>query len=282
MNVKKGVITAAGRSQRHLPLQTIADRDGRAQSVLRLLLAELESAQVEEVGIVVSPGDESLFRDAAGDGQAKVTFIAQNEPLGYGHAVLCARDFVQDEPFFLLVSDHLYVSDDPALSCAQQLVSVARDLECSVSTVQPTYESRVGSFGTAGGRLYEHHQNLYEIDRVIEKPTPTQAEQELQVPGIRRGYYLCYHGMHVLSPKLMSLLQEEFEGLRKGEMLPLSDALQRLAKQERYLAYHSNGRRYDLESRYGLLMAQLALALDGENREEVLMGIIELLAQLRK
>ncbi len=90
------------------------------------------------------------------------------------------------------------------------------------------------------------------------------------VPGIRAGYYLCFFGIHVLTPQVMELLA-------KGAPT-LSAALADLARNEQYLALEDEGRRYDLGARYGLLVAQLALALNGEDRAQVLTHILELLA----
>jgi UTP--glucose-1-phosphate uridylyltransferase len=105
----------------------------------------------------------------------------------------------------------------------------------------------------------------------MEKPTPTQAEQRLMVPGIRAGYYLCFFGMHVLTPTVMELLGRDARG-------SLSGALAELARHEQYLALEDEGRRYDLGARYGLLVAQMALALSGRERAQVLSQMVELLA----
>ena len=111
---------------------------------------------------------------------------------------------------------------------------------------------------------------------MVEKPTPTEAEQKLIVPGLRAGRYLCFFGMHVLTPAVMELLTELLAAA-KGPV-PLTDALGRLAARERYLALELRGRRYDIGVRYGLLTAQLALAFDGKDRDEVLSNLVELLA----
>lgn len=281
MNVSKAVITAAGARQRHLPLQTIVDAEARSRKALGLLVDEARSAGISEVGLVVSPGAADLYRDAALDEGVHITFIEQAEPRGYGHAVLSARDFVGDEAFLLMVSDHLYVSDRPGQTCAAQLVETARQEACPVSAVQPTHESELSYFGAIGGALFTGREFLYEVETVLEKPSPTVAEQRIMTPGLRHGYYLCFLGMHVLTPAIMPILEALASVMKDGETLHLSDALDAVAKRGRYLAHAIQGRRYDLDQRYGILMAQLALALDGRHREEVLAGIIELLAESR-
>src|SRR6185369_16142493 len=98
---------------------------------------------------------------------------------------------------------------------------------------------------------------------VLEKPTTTEAEQRLIVPGLRAGHYLCFFGMHVLTPTVMELLTELVQQSGKKGGVHLTTALAKLAEHERYLAYELQGRRYDIGLKYGLLIAQLALALDG-------------------
>jgi UTP--glucose-1-phosphate uridylyltransferase len=162
--------------------------------------------------------------------------------------------------------------------CARQLVEIAAAEHAAVSAVQATHESKLPYYGAVGGRLISGRRGLYQVTEVLEKPTPTEAEQRLVVPGLRAGYYLCFFGLHVLTPAVFALLEAEQARLAPGERLQLSPALAALARQEKYLAAELVGRRYDLGARYGLLTAQLALALEGRDREEVLSLLVELLA----
>ncbi|MCE5258771.1 MAG: NTP transferase domain-containing protein [Chloroflexi bacterium] len=278
MQVNKAVITAAGRKQRSLPLQLLIDRDGQQKSVLRIIIEEVLHAGVEEIGVVVCPGDEEAYRAACGDHAGRLRFIQQTEPLGYGHAVYCARSFTGQDPFLLLVGDHLYVSRE-ARSCAQQLMEAALSEQCAISAVQASREHLLPYYGAVGGRRAPGKPDLYLIERVIEKPTPTAAEQQLVVPGLRAGYYLCFFGMHVLTPMIMSILGERMANLTPGASLDLSGALDDLARRERYMALLNHGWRYDVGVKYGLLMTQLALGLAGDEREQVLAQLVELLAQ---
>lgn len=277
MEIKKAIITAAGKSQRTLPLQTLVDRDGQTKTALRIVVEEILAAGVEEICVVVCPGDQAAYAAATAGSGARLTFMEQTSGGGYGQAVLCASDFVGSQPFLLLVGDHLYVSG-AAKRCAQQLVEIAAAENAAVSAVQATHESKLPYYGAIGGHLVAGRKGLYEISRVLEKPTPTEAEQSLIVPGLRTGHYLCFFGMHVLVPGVMDLLREEI-ARSNGRPVPLTAALARLAGRGRYLASELSGRRYDIGVKYGLLVAQLALALDGKDREEVLTGILELLAR---
>lgn len=277
MDIKKAIITAAGKTQRTLPLQSLVDRDGATKTALQIIIEEILQAGVEEIGIVICPGDQAAFTAAAGVHARRLQFIEQTAPLGYGHAVGCARDFAGQAPFLLLVGDHLYLSGGPK-RCAQQLVELAAAENCSVSAVQATHESKLPFYGAVGGRLMAGRKGLFEISEVIEKPTPTEAEQRLIVPGLRAGHYLCFFGMHVLTPAVMDLLAEEVARADRKGGVHLSAALTKLAARERHLACVLQGRRYDIGVKYGLLAAQLALALDGQDRDEVLSGLVELLA----
>ncbi len=277
MEIKKAVITAAGKNQRTLPLQTLVDRDGVAKTALRIIIEEILSAGIAEICVVICPGDQAAFAAAAGGQGGRLQFVEQTSPLGYGHAVLCARQFVGGEAFLLLVGDHLYVSGGQKRS-AQQLVEVALAENCAVSAVQATHESKLPYYGAVGGHLVAGRRGLYEISQVLEKPTPTEAEQTLVVPGLRAGHYLCFFGMHVLTPAVMHVLEAELAAAA-NHSVPLSAALEKMAKRERYLACELQGRRYDIGVKYGLLTAQLALALDGQDRSEVLSGLVELLSR---
>ena len=279
MKIRKAVITAAARRQRALPLQTLVDRDGTTKSCLRVIIDEALSTGVEEICVVVSPGDQAAYTEAAGDAAGRLTFAEQPDPpRGYGHALHCAKPFVGGDPFLHLVSDHLYVCRGRA-RCAEQLVAAAEAEGCAVSGVQPTRESMLALYGTVGGRRVAGRNDLYEVETVAEKPTPTEAEQTLIVPGLRAGHYLCFFGMHVLTPGVMELLEDELRTTAPdAPPLQLSAALARLADKERYLALEVQGLRYNIGVQYGLLFAQLALALDGKDREEILAQMVELLA----
>jgi UTP--glucose-1-phosphate uridylyltransferase len=271
MQIKKAVITAAGPSQRRLPMQTLIDEHGVERSVLSLIIKEALRAGVDQICVVVCPGDEESYSKLGDHGASHLSFVQQAEPRGYGHAVYCARDFVKDDPFLHLVGDHIYVSD-PGRGGAQALVEVAAANSCSVSGVQITRENLLPYYGAVGGQSVPGKPGLYRIETVIEKPTPTEAEQSLVVPGLRSGQYLCFYGMHVLTPAVMGLLESRTS---------LSSALAELSRLEHYLAFIQSGRRYDVGVKYGLFQAQLALALAGDDRDRVLAQLLEVVAGAR-
>ena len=277
MNIRKALITAANPHQRQLPLQILVGLQGEPKSALQLILEEAGGAGIEEFCVVGCPGDEPAYAAACGPLRDRVRFAVQPEPRGYGHAVLCGREFCGDGPFLHLVGDHLAVATGP-VSCARQLLDMAVAENSPVSAVQPTREHLLTSFGAVGGKLVGRDLPLYQVEAVLEKPTPTVAEQELLVPGLRAGFFLCFFGLHVLDADIFGLLARLL-ATAPDQRLSLSPALHALAAQRRYLALAVAGQRYDLGAPYGLLYAQLALALAGRDRDPVLTQLVELLAQ---
>ena len=278
MKIKKAVITAAAPEQQHLPLQTLVSPNGTTKTVAAFLLDEIFASGIESAAIIIAPGTERDFSSAVADHLDKVTFIEQSQPLGYGHAVLCAKEFTGDDRFLLMMSDHLYLSFAER-SCLQQLLTIAETSDGPVSVVQSTHESKLPFYGTIGGSRISGQGDLYDVTKVIEKPTPTLAEQELIIPGLRAGNYLCFFGMHVLTPNVMNHLQTSFTG---DSNFGLTSSLSNAAATERYLACEIKGLRFNIEEPYGLFCAQLGMALSGENRDEIMSTIIELIAATRR
>lgn len=276
MKITKAIITAAGKGQRNLPLQTLIDRDGQQKSVLTIIIEEVTRAGIHDICLIIHPDDEDAFRAVAGDHARHLSFVYQHEPRGYGHALWCAKDFAGGEPFLHLVGDHLYVSREPK-GCAQRVVETAEAESCAVSAVRATREGLLAEFGALSGKRNHGKHGLYTVENVIEKPTPTEAEQRLIVSGLRSGYYLCFFGIHVLTPSVMEILGHELTNAADARAASISSALHELAQKEKYLALEMNDYRYNLGTKYGLLNAQLALALSGDDRDEVIAILMEML-----
>ena len=275
MQIRKAVITAAAREQRTLPMQTLFDQDGAERSVLSLVVREALRAGVSDICIVVWPGDEEPYAKLLADEAARLTFVRQTESRGYAHAVPCAREFVNHEPFLHFVGDHIYVGAGSTGS-ARRLVEAATTEGCAISAVQVTRENLLPHYGAVGGQPVAGKSGLYQVDTVIEKPTPTEAEQRLMVPGLRSGQYLCFYGMHVLTPAIFEILATMLA--ETTGRVSLSAALGTLAQREQYLAMIQHGRRFDVGVKYGLFTAQLALAMSGQDRDEVLTELVNVLA----
>ena len=276
----KAVVTAASPTEHHLPLQTLVDSEGLAKTALEIILDDLVAAGLESAAVIIHPGTRDAYLQAAGPHAGRVTVIEQAEPRGYGHAVWVAREYTGSDPFVLLVGDHLYLSYEKS-SCVKQLLALASSHDGCVSAVNPTHESQLHLYGTIGATRVPASPSIFEVHTVIEKPTPTLAEQELIVPGLRAGNYLCFFGMHSLTSAVMEHLDGEVSSLAEGAQLGLTPTLNHLAKSERYLATELAGQRFNIGARYGLLRAQLSLALAGPHRDEVLTDIIEITAHSR-
>lgn len=276
MQVRKAVITAAAPDQNRLPLQQLVDTNGEDKTALQLIVEEIVAAGVEEICVVIQPADRAAYQLAAGNQLGSLNFVEQKQPLGYADALHQAKSFVGKDPFLHLVGDHLYLSatDQP---CAQQLVAMASEFGCSVSAVQATRENNLPYFGIVSGPHVPRYEGLYEVERVIEKPTPTLAEQELVTPGLRAGHYLGFFGMHVLTSEVMELIEGLLAGADHARPT-LSDAVSLLPARSKYLAYELQGTRYNLGIKYGLLKAQLAIGVSGCDREQILAELVELLA----
>ena len=309
MKIKKAVITAAARGERLYPVADtiqkamlpVIDTDGLHKPVLQIICEEAFSSGIEDICIVCAPGDgerylnaftslrENLLKSFRDIDWAKVQadkldyltghmqFVEQKEPKGYGHAVHCAKEFVNNEPFLLLLGDYLYISYLKDKRCATQVVELASQEECSVSAVNPTIEHQISRYGTLTGKHLANHDGVYQIEKIIEKPSLSAAELELQTPGLRAGYYLCFFGMHVLTPAVFGLLEKQMQDNQSNILL--TPALQQLAGTDKYLALEVKGNRYDLSRKHGLLRAQIALGLAGEAHDETLTTMVELLAE---
>ncbi|MGZ3602697.1 MAG: UTP--glucose-1-phosphate uridylyltransferase [Ktedonobacterales bacterium] len=312
MRVRKAVITAAGRGTRLYPASTtvqkemfpLVDIDGVTKPTLQIIVEEALEAGIEEICIVTAPGDADMYRKHfrslstdllpafAGKGWAlreseqlarlegTLHYVTQSSPEGYGHAVYCARDWVGDEAFLLLLGDHVYLSSDPARRrCARQLVDEFQWAAQPIASVKRTSERRLHLFGTVRGESLADRADLYRIAALAEKPDVAYAQRKLRTPGLETGEYLCFFGMHVLTPTIFDYLGYciSHEIREKGEF-QLTSALAMLAERETYLAFEARGERYDMGIPSGLVETQLALALHSPMREEIVASVTRVLA----
>ncbi len=314
MQITRAVITAAGRGARQYPasdtvqkaMLPLVDRDGLTKPVLQIIAEEAIESGIEEICVVSAPGDEVIYRqhfrsyaenlrssfkgvDWAEEQarrlvelEQRLHFAVQPEPHGYGHAVWCARSFVGGGSFLLLLGDHLYISRE-SRRCARQLLELAAEEGCAVSAVQATREHLIHHYGTLTGKRLASRPDVYVIEEIIEKPNPTLAELRLQVPGLRAGHYLCFFGMHVLTPVVFDLLNDMVgRDVREGGQIPLTTALNALARREKYLALETRGARHNLGVKFGVVDAQIALALAGVDRERMLAGLLESVVRIEQ
>jgi UTP--glucose-1-phosphate uridylyltransferase len=308
--VRKAIITAAGRGTRHFPatrtlqkeMMPLVDRDGTTKPTLQIIVEEALEAGIEEICLVVSPESEAQFRDhfrglqddpaahiyrgrtwATEEAQRlesmaqRIHYVTQLQAEGYGHAVYCAREFVGEDPFLLLLGDHVYISGSK-IPCSRQLINVYNEHALPTSAVQRTHEDLLHLFGTLTGKRLNGAGEVYEVTRIIEKPSLEVAEEHLRTPGLRRGEYLCFFGIHVLPPALFDCLDYHIRhNIRERGEIQLTSSLDMLRANDRYLAAEIDGARYDMGVPFGYIQTQLALALNSPARRMVLSSLPHLL-----
>jgi UTP--glucose-1-phosphate uridylyltransferase len=311
--VRKAVITAAGRGTRQYPASTavqkemfpLVDRDGLTKAVIQIIGEEAIDSGIEEICIVTGPGEEAQYRDyfrrldddmvksfrgkdwailaseKLGAFGERLHFAEQHTPEGFGHAVYQAKTFVGNEPFLLLLGDHVYISDTKD-RCARQLIRVFEEYMCdAVTAVQPTLERHLHLFGTIRGQPVDPNRGIYKAELIIEKPTIDQARAQLATPGLPAGNYLSHFGMHVFSPRIFDSLEYLIKNdLREKGEIQLTAAQEHLRQNAhgKYWVVNTQGQRYDTGIPYGLMETQLALALNGIHRTEICEAIARILA----
>lgn len=274
--VRKAVIPAAGMGTRLFPatkavkkeLFPLIDRDGRAKPVILAIVEEALSAGIESVGIVVQPRDRPLFEaffqtppeglyydklvakhgdylhylQTLGD---RITFIPQEKPEGFGHAVFCAKDWVQNEPFLLLLGDHVYTSKTSA-SCARQILEIFAEQGQSVIGIEPTSVSSIAHRGCITGNWQTSH-HLLQVTGLYEKPTVEYASQHLRVADLPGDQLLAMFGLYVLPPQIFDYLEIEIrENRRDRDEFQLTTALEQLQQELGMLGYWVKGCSFDI------------------------------------
>jgi len=310
--VHKAVITAAGRGTRQYPASTavqkemfpLVDRDGLTKPIIQIIGEEAIESGIEEICIVTQPGEEKLYREyfrrlddemvksfrgkdwailesekLAAFGE-RLHFAEQHSPEGFGHAVYQAKQFVGDEPFLLLLGDHVYISDIRD-RCARQLIRVFEQYMLhAVTGVQPTMERLLSMFGTIRGEPIDAGKGIYKAELIIEKPSVEVAREKLVTPGLPAGNYLSHFGIHVFSERIFDSLEYLIKNnVRDCGEIQLTAAQEHFRQQtDKYWIVGCQGQRYDTGIPYGLMETQLALALNGIHRTEICEAIARILA----
>jgi UTP--glucose-1-phosphate uridylyltransferase len=282
----------------------LVDRDGLTKPVIQIIGEEAIDSGIEEICIITPPGEEPEYRDyfrrmtddesrgfrgkdwailaseKLGVFGERLHFAEQKSAEGFGHAVYQAKQFVGDEPFLLLLGDHVYISDTKD-RCALQLIRVFEQYMLdAVSGVQPTVERLLHLFGTIRGTPIDAGKGIYKAELIIEKPTIEQAREKLVTPMLPAGNYLSHFGMHVFSPGIFDSLEYLIKNdIREKGEIQLTAAQEHMRQHtQKYWAVVSQGQRYDTGIPYGLMETQLALALNGIHRTEICEAIARILA----
>ncbi|MBD2253268.1 UTP--glucose-1-phosphate uridylyltransferase [Nostoc parmelioides] len=273
--VRKAVIPAAGFGTRLFPatkvvkkeLFPIIDQDGRAKPVILAIVEEAISAGITEIGIVVQPDDIGVFADLFKNPPApellqklspqnqeysqylqelgqKVVLLTQSEQEGYGHAVFCAKDWVGNEPFLLMLGDHVYKSDIKK-TCAQQVVEIYAQVHQSVVGLTIMPAAIINKAGCVTGLWQEFH-SILEITQLAEKPSIDYAREYLRVEGMAEDEFLCVFGLYLLTPKIFEFLAESInQNLRDRGEFQLTNCLDKLCQVEGMKGYVVKGKCFD-------------------------------------
>jgi UTP--glucose-1-phosphate uridylyltransferase len=274
--VRKAIIPAAGFGTRLFPATKvfkkeffpIVDRDGRAKPIILLIVEEAISAGIEEIGIIIQNSDRKLFEEffkrepqpelwqklspelreysqyllRLGE---KVTFLIQEKQEGYGHAVFCAKDWVGNEPFVLLLGDHIYTSETQD-SCTSQLVKLYRETGKTTIGLTVMPGEIINKAGGVTG-VWQQVNSILAIDRLYEKPDLDFARSHLRIEGMPEDKFLAVFGIYVLNATIFNYLEVEINNnLRyKGEF-QLTTSLDKLCQDEGAIGYLVKGQYYDV------------------------------------
>ncbi|TZF91402.1 UTP--glucose-1-phosphate uridylyltransferase GalU [Cognatilysobacter lacus] len=234
----------------------VADYFDKAYELEQKLEQAGKFEQLELVRHVLPPGVRTIF-------------VTQTEALGLGHAVLCAKEVIGNEPFAVVLPDDLIWNRGPG--ALRQMADAAVESACSVIAVQDVPPEKTASYGIVATRDFANRQGR--IERIVEKPAPEDAPSHLAVVG-----------RYILSPRIFELLEQTTPGA--GGEIQLTDAIDRLLKEECVDAYRFRGTRFDCGTHIGLIEATIRYALDHEKLSDaaaemmrsalVELGVVEL------
>ena len=274
--LRKAIVPAAGFGTRLFPatqvvkkeLLPIVDAEGRAKPAIVAIVEEALSGGIEEVGIVVQPGDRNLFEalfhappkpqlwqklkphqreysEYLQDIGKRVVLLEQTTQDGYGHAVYCARDWVGEEPFMLLLGDHIYATDTET-SCAAQMVEAYHRTGRSTIGLRVMPGNTIHLSGCATGTWEGEEAIALSLTRIAEKPALEYARQHLQVEGLGEDEFLTMFGIYVLEAKIFDYLGQHIaENFREGGEFQLTSCLEKLCRDAGMTGYVVRGQCFD-------------------------------------
>lgn len=281
MKIRKAIIPAAGLGTRFLPATKAQPKEMLPivdKPTIQYIVEEAVASGIEEIIIIIGRGkrsiedhfdksyelEDTLFRknklDMLADVQkisnlVNIVYVRQKEPKGLGHAILCAKSVIGDEPFAVLLGDDIVMSEIP---CLKQVIDVFEYYNSSVVAVQTVPEEDVSKYGIIKPKGTMIESDLFHIDSLIEKPSIEEAPSRFAIMG-----------RYVLSPKIFEILERIPMG--RGDELQLTDAINELNKHQAVFAYKFEGSRYDIGDKLGFIKATIDFALSREDiRESVL------------
>lgn len=267
--VRKAVIPAAGLGTRFLPATKATPKEMLPivdKPTIQYIVEEALASGIEEILIITGRSKRAiedhfdrsieleLNLEASGKmaelemvkeiSGIRIHYTRQKEPRGLGHAILCAKQFVGDEPFAVLLGDDVVDGQVPAL---KQLIDVYDRTGASVLGVQEVPQEKVSSYGIVDSQPTEEART-FTVSDMVEKPAVEEAPSRLAVLG-----------RYVINPEVFDILEQTPPG--RGNEIQLTDALKVLAKKQAMYAYNFEGRRYDVGDKQGFLEATVEMAL---------------------
>jgi len=279
MKLRKAVIPVAGLGTRFLPATKTVPKELLPivdVPSIQYVVQEAVDAGIEEIIFVTGRGKdgiedhfdeapelEQVLADRGNDEMVKVlrriaemtevVSVRQKKPLGLGHAVLCARDLVGNEPFAVMLADDLI---DSATPCIRQLLDIFQSTNESVIALMEVPQTEVHQYGVIKGKVMK--ERLYEVEGMVEKPPAKDAPSRMAIIG-----------RYVLRPEIFSILQNLPSG--KGGEIQLTDGLAHLLRERKIYGCEFSGDRYDIGDKYGFVRATVAYALKrADLRDKVL------------
>lgn len=283
MKVKKAIIPAAGLGTRFLPATKAQPKEMLPivdKPTIQYIIEEAIASGIEEILIITgrnkkciedhfdksvelemelekSGKDEllELVRDISD--MVDIHYIRQKEPRGLGHAIHCAKTFVGNEPFAVLLGDDVVYSDKP---CLKQLMECYDEYKTSILGVQTVPEEDVSKYGIVDGIHIE--DRVYKVKDLVEKPKQEEAPTNVAILG-----------RYIITPQIFEILENTAPG--KGNEIQLTDALKTLISHEAMYAYDFEGRRYDVGDKFGFLQATIEYGLRKEGLRSELLEYLE-------
>ena len=284
MQVRKAVIPAAGLGTRFLPATKAQPKEMLPivdKPTLQFIIEEAVDSGIEEILIITGRNktsienhfDKSVELELELEKKGKndlleevrkisdmvnIHYIRQKEPLGLGHAIYCAKSFIGDEPFAVLLGDDVVYAKKP---CLKQMIEVYDEYKTTILGVQDVPKEDVDKYGIVDGECIK--DRVYKVEDLIEKPALEDAPSNIAILG-----------RYIINPTIFEILEHTEPG--KGGEIQLTDALKELAKKEDIYAYNFEGRRYDVGDKQGFLEATVEYAL---RREDLREGFLDYLVQ---
>jgi UTP--glucose-1-phosphate uridylyltransferase len=288
--VRKAIIPAAGLGTRFLPATKAQPKEMLPivdKPSIQYIVEEAIASGIEDILIISGRGKRAIEDhfdktyelekvlqqknklDLLAEVQAiselaNIHYIRQKEPLGLGHAIWCARSFVGNEPFAVMLGDDIIHSEIP---CLKQMIEVYNQQQCAIIGVQQVPDEDVSKYGIIAPNPQHLHQQVMEVLQLVEKPRKGQAPSNFAIMG-----------RYILTPEIFSILDHQAPG--SGGEIQLTDAISRLNEQQQVMAYCFQGQRYDIGDKLGFIVATLDFALRRpELKQEVLRYIANVLHQ---